>query len=91
MRQWQLLRQGGELEKTNSYRSYEERIKTLLFDAIKLRLRSDVEWGPTLSWGFDSSSIIYAANALINNQKQIHAFSAVFPGLSEMNLHLSST
>lgn len=42
-----------------------EQFKTLFFDSLKLRLRSDVKIGSCLSGGLDSSSIVCAVNDLL--------------------------
>lgn len=58
-------------------------LRRLLDDAIRLRMRSDVPWGTTLSGGLDSSSIVYAAHKLrlnMGDTSPIHTFTAVFPG-----------
>lgn len=58
-------------------------LRSLLEDAIRLRMRSDVPWGTTLSGGLDSSSIIYAAQAIRQREgitTPINTFTAVFPG-----------
>jgi asparagine synthase (glutamine-hydrolysing) len=58
-------------------------LRRLLDDAIRLRMRSDVPWGTTLSGGLDSSSIIYAAHKLRLGQGEtdpMHTFTAIFPG-----------
>lgn len=60
-----------------------ENLRDLLDDAIRLRMRSDVPWGTTLSGGLDSSSIVFAAQALRKQAgitEPIHSFTAVFPG-----------
>lgn len=43
-----------------------EQFKSLFFDSLKLRLRSDVKIGSCLSGGLDSSSIVCAVNDLLN-------------------------
>lgn len=55
------------------------RFKFLFEDAIRLRLRSDVVVGACLSGGLDSSSIVSMMRSIEPN-KEIHTFSAVFPG-----------
>jgi asparagine synthase (glutamine-hydrolysing) len=58
-------------------------LRHLLDDAIRLRMRSDVPWGTTLSGGLDSSSIVYAAHRLrldMGETSPIHTFTAIFPG-----------
>lgn len=61
-----------------------EQFQSLLTDAVKLRLRSDVPVGFASSGGLDSSSILYIAHALLKSaglQNNVQTFSAVFPGL----------
>jgi asparagine synthase (glutamine-hydrolysing) len=60
-----------------------QELRNLLDDAIRLRMRSDVPWGTTLSGGLDSSSIVYAAHKLklgMGETSPIHTFTAIFPG-----------
>lgn len=57
-----------------------ERFRDLLFDSVRLRLRSDVELGSCLSGGLDSSSIVCIARHLIGDDTPYHVFSGRFPG-----------
>ena len=64
--------------KKNSGKRNEDRFLELFKDSVKLRLRSDVQNGITLSGGLDSSSIAAMCSEL--NGDDIHTYSAVFPG-----------
>jgi asparagine synthase (glutamine-hydrolysing) len=56
-----------------------ERISELLDDAIRIRLRADVDVGSCLSGGLDSSAIVGFMRKNLGN-KPLHVFTASFPG-----------
>ena len=55
-----------------------EKFGKLFFDAVKIRLRSDVEVGYALSGGLDSSAIVMAASE-ISSDFNNNTFSTVYP------------
>ena len=66
----------------NTYQQHIEKTKELFFNAVRLRLRSDVEVGSCLSGGIDSSAITGVMNQLSDKQKPLHLFTATFPNES---------
>ena len=57
-----------------------EEFKQLFLESIKLRLRSDVSVGSSLSGGLDSSSIVMLIDSLKDSMINQHTFSARFDG-----------
>jgi asparagine synthase (glutamine-hydrolysing) len=55
-----------------------ERLRELLFDAVRIRLRSDVPVGTCLSGGIDSSSVVAVLSRLLD--ERVSSFSSVYPG-----------
>ena len=64
-----------------SYEAAVESVRELLSDSIRLRLRSDVPIGTSLSGGIDSSAIV-ALTARLGGSPVRHAFTASFPGFA---------
>lgn len=63
---------------TDSFETAREKIRELLIDAVRIRLRSDVPLGYALSGGIDSSSIVGIAAKL--NSGSNNTFSMIYPG-----------
>lgn len=62
-------------------KKYAEEYYELLYDAVRIRLRSDVEVGSALSGGLDSASIVYLINQILSDQNKQHqqaTFSTVY-------------
>ncbi len=71
------------VESNMNFEKGRDRLLELFIDAIRLRLRSDVEVGSCLSGGLDSSSIVCALDKFLlkkNGSRRFKTFSVVFPG-----------
>lgn len=56
-----------------------ERFAELLQDAVRIRMRSDVDVGVTLSGGLDSTAVLDGAVRASQSDRVIRAFTSVFP------------
>ena len=66
------------IDRSISFEAACERFRELLLDSIRLRMRSDVPVGTTLSGGVDSSTIVCLLRTFYNGEHQ--AFTAEFKG-----------
>ncbi len=65
-----------------------EQFRELLYNAVKIRMRADVDFGFALSGGLDSSAILYMAKTIGKHETmtgELIGFSAVFPGFKEID------
>jgi asparagine synthase (glutamine-hydrolysing) len=68
---------------TSGDREFEEKLRFLLEDSIRLRLRSDVRVGVCLSGGLDSTTICSIAASQVQNRSSLSAYTMTFPGYAE--------
>ena len=74
-RYWQPAR----VDVPGSYGEATAALRELLLDSVRLRLRSDVPVGTSLSGGIDSSTVVLLSAELAGDHRR-HAFTARFPG-----------
>lgn len=79
-----------ESQKTYSIQSASNRLADLLYRSVKLRLRSDVSIGTSLSGGIDSSTIAAFIHQLQQAPDNFQTFTAVFPGFDRDESRYSS-
>jgi asparagine synthase (glutamine-hydrolysing) len=82
-RYWAIARPRKGLN--NSGLSYDEAVKkglSLFEDALKLRLRADVDVGVFLSGGLDSSAVVATLHKLLEGKRQIKTFSVRYDTVS---------
>ncbi|MBP7477333.1 MAG: asparagine synthase (glutamine-hydrolyzing) [Chitinophagales bacterium] len=65
-----------------SEREVIDKFRSLLYDSVALRMRSDVPLGSSLSGGLDSSTIVTIIHDILKETKQ-HCFSARFENFSK--------
>jgi len=73
-RYWDYPKTEPGTEQTVEYEEFAE----IFSDAVRIRLRSDVEVGLTLSGGLDSSAVLAASTAL--QPRPLKCFTSVYPG-----------
>jgi asparagine synthase (glutamine-hydrolysing) len=68
----------GPADEPIGYRKAVETFGDLLRDSVRLRMRSDVPVGFTLSGGLDSSSVLQAAASDVGENATLHAFTSTY-------------
>jgi asparagine synthase (glutamine-hydrolysing) len=76
---WQVYTENKPVNEKEVFEEFE----ALLNESVRLRLRSDVAIGTSLSGGLDSSSIVALCNQHASGQYTHKAFTAVFPGFEK--------
>lgn len=73
---WDVTEQNSDL----TFDEAKEKFNDLFHDAVKLRMRSDVPVGVTLSGGLDSSSIAICMKSFLKDEQELKILSAVTLG-----------
>jgi asparagine synthase (glutamine-hydrolysing) len=74
LRRWWSL--DGDARASGTPADWQEQFKELFTDAVRLRLRADVEVGSCLSGGLDSSAVVTTATQLL--ERPLHAFTCAY-------------
>lgn len=76
---------------TRQDHGFEEKLRFLLEDSIRLRLRSDVRVGVCLSGGLDSTTICSLVASQVGDPFSLSAYTMAFPGHPEDESKLASS
>jgi asparagine synthase (glutamine-hydrolysing) len=79
-RYWQI--EPGQPREVHDDRAVFDEFRELLFDSVRLRMRSDVAVGSCLSGGLDSSAIVCIVRKLVGDDAPYNTFTGHFPGTS---------
>jgi asparagine synthase (glutamine-hydrolysing) len=80
---------GDDLDRSRDS-DFSEKLRFLLADAIRLRLRSDVRVGICLSGGLDSTGICSLMASQVPDPSQLSAYTITFPGFADDESGLAS-
>jgi asparagine synthase (glutamine-hydrolysing) len=78
IRTWYRLPEAGDEDDGVGFEEDVERFGALLADAVRMRLRSDVAVGITLSGGLDSTAILHEADVQVGGRDGLAAYTAVY-------------